>query len=622
MSGQGMHDGHRIDVSKDGLVWIELEGDVSLNDTGCSFADTSCVHTHSLLLASATRHYRVFGVYSGGTGGTLSTVSNVDSATTAAPQRSPAPTGLTVEQETDENNVVSTSQLNLFWTVPIPATGTNIGGYQVEVSGDDGATWTTLDPHEGTEVPTQNDPYEHTGLSAGDTWLYRVSVLADADVMKGIPGYPSAAVSGTTGDASDPVDPTAPAGLVAMADGSDTINLTWLATGDADAGTTASSYQIEMSVDVGLTWTVLEFDTGSTTTSYSHEDLDAETTLHYQVWAVNAAGRSGTAAGPATATTSGEDDETGKPTAPTSLMVNATSGSDQDSLTLIWSGADAPPDDPITGYQIEFSTDGDTWSILVQNTEERSGDTTPEIEVTYNDTDLLAGTQRWYRVRGINKKGPGAASSEIEDTTEAPTNVLAPTDGKAEAQGTTALVLTWEEPAKVSGSPVRHYQIDVSTNEGTSWTTLVANTEDAESPSTTDVETTYTHTGLTADTTRHYRVYAWNAAGRSLVSDTFNGKTAAQDVVVIRTAPSNIMVTVSGSTVTITWTDGAGAAAHAVGLVDRSDYSVAHEADVVNGTETVTFSDVQPGSYLPGVLATPGFAYLTFGDAETVAGSN
>ena len=39
---------------------------------------------------------------------------------------------------------------------------------------------------------------------------------------------------------------------------------------------------------------------------------------------------------------------------------------------------------------------------------------------------------------------------------------------------------------------MQHYQIDVSTNEGTTWTTLVANTEDAESPSTDAVETTYT----------------------------------------------------------------------------------------------------------------------------------
>ena len=31
--------------------------------------------------------------------------------------------------------------------------------------------------------------------------------------------------------------------------------------------------------------------------------------------------------------------------------------------------------------------------------------------------------------------------------------VTEPTDGKAEAQGTTALVLTWKEPTKVEGSP-------------------------------------------------------------------------------------------------------------------------------------------------------------------------
>ena len=399
-TGQEMIANHRIDVSKDGLVWTELENSVALTATGCS-VDTSCEHDHTLLLAGATRHYRVFGMYSGDA--TLSTVSNVDMATTSAPQRSPAPTILSVSPDTMNGD----SQLNLTWEAPSnAAVGTDIAGYQVEVSEDDGATWTTRDAHDSDTAPSVGSEYEHKGLPAGATRLYRVSVLADADVMEGIVGYPSAPVSGTTDDAAEPVDPTAPEGLVAMADGSDTINLTWLATGVAADGTTATSYQIEMSVDAGITWTLLEFDTGSTTTSYSDEDLEPETTMYYRVWAVNAAGRSAAASGTATATTSGEDDETGRPTAPTSLMVERTSGSERDSLTLKWNGATAPDaDDDITGYQIEFSTDGETWSILVQNTEDRSGDMTPDnVEETYVDGELLAGTQRWYRCAELTRK--------------------------------------------------------------------------------------------------------------------------------------------------------------------------------------------------------------------------
>ena len=293
-----------------------------------------------------------------------------------------------------------------------------------------------------------------------------------------------------------------------------------------------------------------------------------------------------------------------------------TSGSEQDSLTLEWMGAGAPDDDPITGYQIEFSTDGETWSVLVQNTEDRSGDTTPAIELTYDDGDLLAATQRWYRVRGINKKGPGAASSEIESTTGVPEAVIAPTDGKAEAQGTTALVLTWKEPTKVAGSPVLRYQIDVSTDEGVTWTTLVANTEHAESPSTDAVETTHTHTGLDADTTRHYRVYAWNAAGRSPASTTFMGTTGTTGV--SRAAPGSVTGEVTGNNVTVEWTDGAGATSHLVALVNIADFSIPHLEPVANGVETYTFNGVQSGSYATVVVASPGLGHMTIGTIVTV----
>ena len=73
-------------------------------------------------------------------------------------------------------------------------------------------------------------------------------------------------------------------------------------------------------------------------------------------------------------------------------------------------------------------------------------------------------------------------------------------------------------------------------------------------------------------------------------------------------APTNVMATVDGSDpgstrVTITWTDGANADGHEVGLVDLSDYRVAHEQRAPTGMSH-TFSNVASGRYMAIVVST------------------
>ena len=79
----------------------------------------------------------------------------------------------------------------------------------------------------------------------------------------------------------------------------------------------------------------------------------------------------------------------------------------------------------------------------------------------------------------------------------------------ATADGPSIVRLSWTAPAD---SAVSGYRIEVSTDGGASWTDLVANTESAA--------TSYSHTGLSPETTRHYRVSALNAAGAGARSNT------------------------------------------------------------------------------------------------------
>ena len=94
----------------------------------------------------------------------------------------------------------------------------------------------------------------------------------------------------------------------------------------------------------------------------------------------------------------------------------------------------------------------------------------------------------------------------------------APTGLTATADGPTEIDLSWTAPSDDGGTDITGYRIEVSTN-GSSWSDLVANTN--------STATSYSHTGLTAWSTRHYRVSAINSAGTGTASNTANATNGA-----------------------------------------------------------------------------------------------
>ena len=92
--------------------------------------------------------------------------------------------------------------------------------------------------------------------------------------------------------ASAQTAPGAPTGLAAIANGQDQIDLAWTAP-VVTGGSAITGYRIEVSPDgTSSSWTDLVADTASTATTYSHTGLDAATTRHYRVSAINAVGTS------------------------------------------------------------------------------------------------------------------------------------------------------------------------------------------------------------------------------------------------------------------------------------------------------------------------------------------
>ena len=95
------------------------------------------------------------------------------------------------------------------------------------------------------------------------------------------------------------------------------------------------------------------------------------------------------------------------PGAPTGLTATANG---QTRIDLSWRAPANNGGAAITGYRVEVSTDGSSWSNLAANTNSAAA--------SYSDTGLTAGSARRYRVSAINSAGTGPASNVAATTTD------------------------------------------------------------------------------------------------------------------------------------------------------------------------------------------------------------
>ena len=93
------------------------------------------------------------------------------------------------------------------------------------------------------------------------------------------------------------------------------------------------------------------------------------------------------------------------PGAPTNLMATANG---QTRIDLSWRAPANNGGAAITGYQVEVSTDGSSWSDLAANS----------TATGYSHAGLTAGSTRHYQVSAINSAGVGPASNVVTATTD------------------------------------------------------------------------------------------------------------------------------------------------------------------------------------------------------------
>ena len=131
-------------------------------------------------------------------------------------------------------------------------------------------------------------------------------------------------------------------------------------------------------------------------------------------------------------------------------------------------------------------------------------------------------------------------SVAVTDNDTAQTVPSEPRNLNATSGGRTQIDLSWNAPTSNGNSAITDYKIEVSTNGGSVWSNLVANTSDSGRA--------YSHTDLSAGTTRHYRVSAINAIG---TGDPSNVDGATTDRTVVTFGANSYTATEGGSGATV-----------------------------------------------------------------------
>ena len=160
-------------------------------------------------------------------------------------------------------------------------------------------------------------------------------------------------------------------------------------------GADITGYKVEK--NDGSSWSTATSDTGSGTTSYTVTGLTNATAYTFRVTAINSVGLGETVSSVSVAKT-----PRGIPGTPGTLSLAAGSPA-HTAINLSWS-AGSTNGSAITGYKIQKSTDGSSWSTLVADTGSTS--------TTYSNTGLTAATTYHYRVASINVAGTGGYGNE------------------------------------------------------------------------------------------------------------------------------------------------------------------------------------------------------------------
>src|SRR2546425_549099 len=374
--------GYEIERSTDGgSTWSAIVSNTATTST--TYSDTG--------LASATQYtYRVSAINTVGT----SSPSNTNSATTSSTSTTPPPSPLPTTRRSPTRlaaTAISTSLIDLSWTAP---SGT-ISGYMIERAVGSGAFSTIV-----SNTATTSTTYSDSGAASATQYTYRVSAINSVGTST-----PSNTASATTLTSTLP--PTTPPTTLSLAVNSVDLSGSsftgqWVQLNDSSGKTIATGFTpATFSVTSGSQYTVFaanfqnvvfnHWSDGNTNPSRAITPTQSTTLTAYY----------------STSSTTTPPPSPTSPSSPTGLAATATSTSQ---INLSWTAPIVDGGSPVTGYEIDRSTDGGiSWFTIVSNTATTA--------TTYSDTGLASATQYTYRVSAINSAGTGSPSNTGSVTT-------------------------------------------------------------------------------------------------------------------------------------------------------------------------------------------------------------
>lgn len=377
------------------------------------------------------------------------------------------PTTVSSVPRSVSGSFVTDGKLRVTWLAPVDNGGSPITGYTVErlVAGQwqQLATPTTaeliLDKEQaGSVVELRITAQNAVGSSAAISW------------KTNFPFVKSQPVTGLTTQ------------VVA-----NRLQITWAAP-EFSGGAPISYYQIERSADAGVTWSNLSYVRSGTmfTTALPAKGKS----FKFKVSPI---------------TPFGKGESTESELISTSLTVPGaplvlTSGFDlEGNFKFNWR---KPYDDggsPITGYVIEKQIAG-VWTKLAE-----TGADISSITVTRD----LPGTVVALRAIAVNSVGLSAASSTYSYKIPA-LQATAPRNVTVTPNGSSAVKVSWQAPENLGGSDLRQYQVQISRDNGTTWSAYYA------APTASSLAVSAPAKGLT----NKYRVVAYTSgAGISQLSE-------------------------------------------------------------------------------------------------------
>ncbi|MEI6049821.1 MAG: M6 family metalloprotease domain-containing protein [Bacteroidota bacterium] len=461
--------------------------------TGYNDKDVSNVTTYGITgLSANTSYYYRLRAYN--TGGTSTNSGIITTITLPNPLSAPVANPATVITQTGFSanwNSSSTAE-----------------GYRLDVATNSAFTifLTGYNDKDVSNVTT----YRITGLSANTQYYYRVRAYKTGGTSSN---------SGIITTITLPYPPSAPVANPATDILQTSLTANW------SNSLTATGYRVDVATDNAFTTLVTDFNDKdvSNVTAYWITALSANTPYYYRVRAYNTGG---------TSTYSGIITTITLPDPPTAPVVNSATDILQTSLTVNWNSLATA-----TGYRVDVATDN-TFTTFVTG----YNDTDVSNVTTYSITALSANTPYYCRVRAYNSGGPGANSNVITATT-LPNPPSAPVANFASNVLQTSLTANWTNSATATG-----YMLDVATNIG--FTTFVTAYNDNDISNI----TTYSVTGLSANTQYYYRVRAYNTGGTGGSSNIITVSTLTNP----SSVPAGLTASSCNDLVTLNWNTSTG----------------------------------------------------------------